>query len=661
VDGDAVGVLAQSSEGVSRGPDARAAVTLRSLAAAAVVISATVLWDEWMSYYISGSNISRSHFPLAFFFPFLAVCCLHALGKAGRPGWGLSRPELMLVLGAGFAAAAIPYDGVTGHLVGVLAAPYYFATAENGWSTYLHEHIPGWMVPRNTGEEMTWFFEGVPQGRDLLLGAWATPLFWWCCLLGAVAFAVFCLIVMLRKQWIEHERLAYPLVEVGRMLTDTEPGGKLPAFLRSPLFWIGFAVVMSLKAWNIASYFSPAFPRISIEGGYLRAFTDFPYLITRVSFYAIGFGYFARLDVLLSVWFFILLTAFQVYFSNRLGYTLWAADRQWASTGLGWQSLGALVFLAAWGLWMARRHLRDVWRKAAHGEMSVDDSSELMSYRASVVGLVVAVVFTGAWLRAAGMEMWVVAVFVPLALLSFLGLSRVIAELGLVYVYYQVQPYNAVLQAFGTPAIGPSSVTLLCFMRVFSSIGKGFLMPALSQAVRAVHGVVKPRRVALVLWLALAAALVLSLGDTLYLGYKHGAYNLGNMGLRKAGPSAFNYAVSTIRNASPVGGNGRVLWAGIGAAAMALLTLVRYRFPWWPLHPIGLAVQGHYGLTKTCFSTFIAWAIKSVLMRIGGVSLYERGKPFFVGLLAAQAVSTAIVFGIDWFWFPTHGHNVHNY
>jgi hypothetical protein len=32
-----------------------------------------------------------------------------------------------------------------------------------------------------------------------------------------------------------------------------------------------------------------------------------------------------------------------------------------------------------------------------------------------------------------------------------------------------------------------------------------------------------------------------------------------------------------------------------------------------------------------------------------------------VGLLAAQALSTAIVFGVDLIWFPGNGHNVHNY
>ena len=70
--GDAVGAVEAS------GPSGEIrAVTPRAVVAAVVVIAASVLWDEWMPYYMSGSNISRSHFPLALFFPFLAVCVLN--------------------------------------------------------------------------------------------------------------------------------------------------------------------------------------------------------------------------------------------------------------------------------------------------------------------------------------------------------------------------------------------------------------------------------------------------------------------------------------------------------------------------------------------------------------------------------------------------------
>lgn len=637
------------------------AVTVRSVVVSIAIVLISVLWDEWMSYYMSGSNISRSHFPLAFFLPYLLLCILNVFVNRFSPSQGLTKPELLVVLGTGLVAISVPYDGVTGQLIGVIAGAYYFATPENRWGTTVHDYIPTWLVPQNVQNEMEWFFEGVPMGEVPALGVWITPLLWWTCFIGALAFAVFCVVVMLRKQWTQNERLSYPLVEAGEMLAETEIGGRLEEILRSSLFWVAFGLVMLVKMWNVGSYFTPAIPYISIEGGRFTAFPDFPMLITRISFYGIGFGYFARLDVLLSVWFFILLTAVEVFAFNRLGYNLGASPTQWGSQALGYQSLGALLFLAAWSLWMARRHLRDVWAKAIQNDPAVDDSDELLSYRTAVFGFLGSLVFSAGWLSMAGMELWVLAVYLPLGFLTFLGLSRVIAELGLVYVYYRVQPDEFILKMFGAKVLGPAGVTILSLTRAFQGIGKGFVMPAFTQAVKAVDGVVKPRRIALVIWLALGLGYTVSIVDTLYLGYNYGAYNLGNMGLRKVAPQTFNRAVATILNPKPLGGKGRASWVVVGAVAMAALTLIRYRVPTWPLHPIGLALQGNYGLTKTWMSIFFAWLIKTVLMRVGGAALYERGKPFFVGLIAAQALSTAIVFLVDWFWFPMRGHNVHNF
>ena len=638
------------------------AVTPRAIFVALVIIVATVLWDEWMAYYMSGSNISRSHFPLALLFPFLSLAVLNLIARRFLPSLVLTPPELRVVLGMGLVAAIVPYDGVTGHLIGVLAGVYYFATPENGWNFYLHHNIPTWLAPQNDTGAMNWFYEGTPAGHLPAIGAWITPLFWWTCFLGAVAFAVFCVVVMLRRQWVDHERLTYPIVEVGTLLTETQQGGRLSQVFSSPLFWIAFGLVMLLKVWNIGSYFTPIFPHIPFEGGQFRFYPDFPFLIRRVSFYAIGFGYFARLDVLFSVWVWVLLSGFEVLLFNKFGYTPGAADRQWQSPALGWQSGGALVFLAIWSLWMGRAHLTDVWRKAVQPDCDVDDSGELLSYRTAVIGLIVSLLFVATWLYAAGLALFVILTFLPIALLTFLGLSRVVAELGLVYVYYQVQPFDAVLQIWGTPTINGQSVTILSFMRIFNSAGKGYVMPAMTQSVKAVDRVVKPRQIALMIGVSLILGYMVSVANTLYLGYAYGAYNLGNMGLKNAAPGAFNYAINAIRNPIPMGGKGGLaIWALIGAAAMAAFTMARYWLPWWPLHPIGLAIQGNYGVTKVFFSIVIVWAIKSLLMRIGGVDLYERGKPFFIGLIVAQALSTALVFAIDWVWFPARGHNVHNY
>ena len=61
------------------------AVTPRSICAAIGIIVLTVLWDEWTPYYMAGSNISRSHFPLALLFPFVALAVFNMLTRLAIP------------------------------------------------------------------------------------------------------------------------------------------------------------------------------------------------------------------------------------------------------------------------------------------------------------------------------------------------------------------------------------------------------------------------------------------------------------------------------------------------------------------------------------------------------------------------------------------------
>ncbi|MBT3603907.1 MAG: hypothetical protein HN521_12645, partial [Candidatus Latescibacteria bacterium] len=159
------------------------AVTFRSIGAAVCVIGVSVWWDEWMAYYMGGSNISRSHFPLAFLFPFMVLAIGNMVIRNIGSHWALTRAELRVVLAMGLVAIAVPYDGVTGHLLGVLGGVYYFASAENAWDFYIHDTIPSWLAPQNNNGEMVWFFEGTPAGQFPAVEVWLVPLFWWTILL----------------------------------------------------------------------------------------------------------------------------------------------------------------------------------------------------------------------------------------------------------------------------------------------------------------------------------------------------------------------------------------------------------------------------------------------------------------------------------------------
>ena len=56
---------------------------------------------------------------------------------------------------------------------------------------------------------------------------------------------------------------------------------------------------------------------------------------------------------------------------------------------------------------------------------------------------------------------------------------------------------------------------------------------------------------------------------------------------------------------------------------------------------------------------FMAWAAKAVVMRVGGVALYRRSKPLFLGLLVGYTAGVVLAFTVDAVWFPGQGHQVH--
>jgi len=72
------------------------------------------------------------------------------------------------------------------------------------------------------------------------------------------------------------------------------------------------------------------------------------------------------------------------------------------------------------------------------------------------------------------------------------------------------------------------------------------------------------------------------------------------------------------------------------------------RFFWFPLHPVGYALSGNWSTNLLWLSLFIAWFVKLILLRYGGLRLYRRAVPFFLGLIIGEFVMAGFwnIFGI---------------
>ena len=71
-----------------------------------------------------------------------------------------------------------------------------------------------------------------------------------------------------------------------------------------------------------------------------------------------------------------------------------------------------------------------------------------------------------------------------------------------------------------------------------------------------------------------------------------------------------------------------------GGIAFAFLAMfLKTRLLWWPIHPAGFAVSSSWAMERLWCPLFIAWAVKSALIRYGGAALYVRAIPLAFGLI----------------------------
>ncbi len=615
-------------------------------------------------YVFVSSRLTFGYLPMGALLPFtLFIMIAVPLVRAILPRHAFTKDELIIVFAMTLMGSVFPTLSMVGFILSVLATPYYFASPENEWSTLILPRLRTWAFPSNEGGQMAWFFQGMPAGESVPWHLWAMPLFWWTVLLVGLVTATLCGTVLLRKQWVERERLAFPLAQVP--LEMMRPGkGRLPAFMTNRLFWIGLGIPFFAMSWNIISFFEPTFPKLPITHGnyYIRIAPGYPILRTNVNFFVLGFAFLTPLDVLLSVWLFHFLAILQVGVQNQVGLTIGPGDL-W--TGMSpivtWQEQGAFLVFVGLSLWMARSHLWDVARKAWNPRCDVDDSNEPLSYRTAVVGLALGVLLVAAWMHRLGIG-WLPLLVYGLAFAAvYVGVGKIVAQCGLIYVRAPIPPQSFVAHSLGFDMVGPTALVALAATFAIWCDNK----PVLSTALMHTHRVgdeLQGRRRALVAAsvLACVVAFTLAMYLTLTICYRKGGVTTGCWEIRGGNITFFNNCVQKIRN--PAGPDVRRLAClGMGAAVMAVLSFLKYRFVWWPIHPIGFCFAGGWAISAAAFTIFLTWLIKTILLKVGGMALYRKARPFFLGLLLGYVLGVGLGFVVDVIWFPSQGHMIHHW
>jgi hypothetical protein len=600
-----------------------------------------------------------SHFPMALLCTYVLIVFGNQSIRRFLPAAALKRNELLVVLAMGLVGAAVPAYGLTSFFLGMISVPYYRATPENQWADLVHPHLPTWLTPTNEGGAMRWLFEGLPQGYDIPWDVWTVPLFWWLSLIAAITVGCVAIATILRKQWSENERVTYPMLVPTVALADAADAESDDSIFTKRLFWIAFTLIFTIKAWNIISYFVPGFPRIWLGQQWLFFARYFPPQHTGINFFTIGFAYFANVDLLFSIVVFHALYMNEIALSRRIGLAITAKTGP-GDPVAGLQSAGAFIALVFWTFWTARHHLAEVWRKAFREDQEIDDSNELMSYRSAVISFLVSIVFVALWIHSTGLE-WKMTVPMTLGLfIAYIGLARVIAETGVVYMSMPISESGFTDLFFHPTDYSAGARTSITLFSAIRTQGKAMFMVPLVHAAK-LGDMIKesPRRLLGAIVVTLVVGVGANIIYTLYLSYTYGAFNFSDLPFTAYPPRVYDALVKQV-NEVPVMKPERYALIGGGIVLFSVMSVLRYRFTWWPLNPMGMIVPVGHAMHST-MSIFLAWAAKTIILRVGGIQLYNRCRPFFVGMLAGYAMAVFLSFVVDFIWFPEDGHHMHSW
>lgn len=645
---------------MSADPPARRGLTVRSLLLGLLFVLIVSLGAPYSIWMVGSSEITWSFFPIGVGVPFIVVILINAVLRRLWPALALTGPELITAVIMGLVASGIPIF-VAGYLIAVISKPYYGATLENEWGTLVQPYLPTWAVPEPGGDAMRLFYEGLPAGGSIPWAAWVGPLAWWISFVLALYLTSFCLVVILRRQWMDNERLVFPLTEVPRLLVETDGHSAVPPIFRQVSFWCGCAVPLAVILFNCVAYFQPGFPQVPLFGGTgtLQLFDGTVPMVFLIYFPVIGFMYLVSTPISFSIWFFYLFTLTEGAAVNWAGFTLDQPDAYvWDWTTLSWQAWGAFTAMVLWSLWMARRHLRLVWLRAL-GRARVDDSGEMVSYRVAVILLAGSLAYELAFLWRLGMDLHVALIYLFGTWVVFLGITRLVVQAGLHYLTAPMQAQSLAVAITGTGFAPGNAVALALTYGCFGDV-ESIFMPSAAHGAKLNELIGERRGLAVAMAVAVLTSFVATIWLILHLCYEHGAGNFTSWFFQPgagAGGIAFDVAARQIRDPWPVD-TGKLTYFGIGAVAYVALALLQYRFHWWPLHPVGMTVATTWMVRRTAMSVFTAWALKTVILRIGGVTLYRQLRPFFIGLIVGFFVGVGISYAIDATYFFGKGHGI---
>ena len=216
-----------------------------------------------------------------------------------------------------------------------------------------------------------------------------------------------------------------------------------------------------------------------------------------------------------------------------------------------------------------------------------------------------------------------------------ISIGRIRAELGSpVHDLHFSGPGRMMVSLMGTHSFSKSDLTITSLFWYFNRAYRSHPMPCILEGVKLEErtGGSSLRLPVFVIFAAVVGTL------SAFWAHLHQVYRYGGWGKLWPAYETFNRLSSWLT--TPVGGNLPYVSAfSFGTIFVVILSVVRMRFIWFPLHPVGLIVSSSWGMNPFWFSIFLSWAVKFFLLRYGGLRLYRKGIPLFLGFILGEFIA----------------------
>ncbi len=564
----------------------------------------------------------------------------------------LARGELLLVY---VAISIAPVMGRGVYVLHYLLYPIYYGNDVNQWQEFA-QYYTAFQVPLEPIIAQG-FFEGSPSGL-VPWSAWRWPLVYWMSFNLLVVIATACVVAYFRRQWVEAERLRYPLLFLPLEITGGFEGSAVRRgfFFRDPLMWIGLILAALFNGARILHEVYPAFPEVKHYIQLGTGLVDVPWRWIRpLNLHLIldvwGLSYLMPGDVLLTSW----LSYFTMKTIKVVG--LQAGYRKSRFPFYQEVSSGACVSVFITMIYVARRHFRQVIGRVLRGPGEYD-ANEPMSYRLLTIVFLVSTTAMIWMLLRAGHRIDLLLIYFASLYMFVTVTARIRAEAGPPVPW--THPYgfdtempthllgNAFLRGHG-PLTGMIQFYSLFYIgrTVFAhSAGQYF-----ADGYRLVdYGNAKRSSALKLMLLACFIAVFLAFASQLTIGYRYGqAFYSAKEGREHRtwaqNWSSYNYRLLDRGMDKPQGPDrARSVAYVAGLVGTGAITWARLNVSNFPLHPLGVVMGTLYNDWSPYWAPFlIAWLAQQLTLRYGGLPAYRRMVPLFLGLFFGHTLVGNVV------------------